>query len=154
MSRKIPDVCSTPITSGKITSRSFLDQLILYTYILRYALLLFIHTFWISTILILSHERHNLVSLIWHGHVNIVPGVSFINILFCPAIVYFPLVCFSQNISNQFTYHFPCQKRQTSLVIALYFSNKHIIAFSHVTPSYLWAFIFFLFLIHLIIFCL
>lgn len=147
MSRKIPDVCSTPITSGKITSRPFLDQLILYTYIhvLRYALLLFIHTSWISTIPILSHERHNLVSLIWHGHVNIVPGVSFINILFCPATVYFPLVCFSQNISNRSTCHFPCQKRQTSLVIALYFSNKHIIAFSHVTPSHLWAFNFFSF---------
>lgn len=57
-------------------------------------------------------------------------------------------LCFSCRISNQsicHDWHLPCQKCQTPLVIALYFSNKHFTAFSHVTPSGLKAFNFFFF---------
>lgn len=104
-------------------------------------LLLFIHTTWISAIPSSSHGRHNLVPFIWRGHANIVPVVSSINLLFCPATVYFPSVVSKANyLSLLFTayyqpvylsrlWHLPCQKCQDHNLI--FFKQVHYCFLPH-----------------------
>lgn len=160
VSRRIPEVCRKWLASRNIILRPCLDAAssLYVPWDVRFC---FNHTFWISTIPIFSHDGLcvPLVPLIRRGHANIVPAVSSINLLFCPATVYRLSVASNANyLSLLFTayfqpiylswlWHLPCQKCQTPLAIALYFSNKHIIAFSHVTHSCLRAVNFFLFLI-------
>lgn len=158
VSRRVPEVCKKLTASSKIILRPHLDPASS-LYVSWDAHFCFIHMSRISTIPIFSHDRHNLVPPIWHGHANTIPAVCSINLLFCPATVYSPSVASNANylpllfmayfqpIYLSWLWHLPCQKRQTPPAIALYFSSRHIIAFSHVSPSCLQAFNFFLFLI-------
>lgn len=77
-----------------------------------------------------------------------------ISLLLCQRQTIYPW--FPQHISNQPTCHdfgiCPVKNVKTFLATVLHFSNKDIIAFSHITLSCLWTFHFFLFLIYLITF--
>lgn len=93
MNRKIPGVWRKSTTFRKIVLRPCLDSAIS-SYVSWDVHFCFTHTSWISTIPTFSHDRHNLVPHIWHGHAN-VPALSPINLLFCP--VYFPPVAPNAN---------------------------------------------------------
>lgn len=158
VSRRMPEVCRKLTASRKIILRPSLDPASS-LYVSWDVHFCFIDVSWISTTPVFSHDRHNLVPRIWRGHANIVPAVSSLYLLFCPATVYIPSVASNANYLSllfmacfkpsylSWLWHLLCQKCQSPLAIALYFSNRHIIAFSHITPSCLQAFNFFLFLI-------